>query len=80
MGVKCETFPCCFYFTGSSSFSLCVIWFLLLANHRFPPLWPLFLQTPVGSDRVLCTFTGQTCPDLDVGRAWAAMGLWEPGF
>lgn len=80
MGVKCKTFPCCFCFMGSSCFSLWVIRFLFLADHCFPPLQPLGLQTPVGPDGVLCAFSGQTCPDSEVGRAQGIAGGGEPGF
>ena len=80
MGVKCKTFPCCFRFTGSSCFSLWVIRFLLLADHRFPPQWPLDLQTPVRPDGVPCAFSGQTCPFSEVGRAQGIAGEGEPGF
>lgn len=83
MGVKCKTFPCCFCFTGSSCFSLWVIRFLLLADHRFPPLRPLV-------SRHLWGLTGSRV--LSVGRLalterWAeprvlqeegSRALWEP--
>lgn len=53
-----------FLFFPLCNFGFC-IWLTTISHHSGLP----FLQTPVGTDRVLCAFLGQTCPDLEAGQA-----------
>lgn len=63
MGVKCKTFLAVFVSRALPVFPLGDS--LALADHRFPPLRPLGLQTPVGLTGSRA-FSGQT--ESEVGR------------
>lgn len=58
-------FPLC-------NFVFC-FWLTTISHHSRP----LFLQMPVGPEGVPYTFFGQMCPNLEAGRAWAAVGGGE---